>query len=94
LGLRLNQFSLLRQDPSREPSPLRSTHQHRKRIKSDPNLARSCLPIGVLEAFPGRDLVCGWFGTLHDSARTGAREASCADFGVGIWSFNPKPEWP
>ena len=24
------------------------------------------------------------------SARTGAREASCADFGVGVWAFNPK----
>jgi pimeloyl-ACP methyl ester carboxylesterase len=24
--------------------------------------------------------------------RTGAREVSCADFGVGVWSFNPKPE--
>jgi len=22
----------------------------------------------------------------------GAREASCADFGVGVWGFNPKPE--
>jgi hypothetical protein len=26
------------------------------------------------------------------AARTGAREASCADFGVGFWCFNPKPE--
>jgi hypothetical protein len=26
------------------------------------------------------------------AARTGAREASCADFGVGFWGFNPKPE--
>ena len=24
--------------------------------------------------------------------RAGAREASCADFGVGVWDFNPKPE--
>ena len=26
------------------------------------------------------------------SARAGAREASCADFGVAVWDFNPKPE--
>jgi hypothetical protein len=25
-------------------------------------------------------------------ARAGAREASCADFGVAVWDFNPKPE--
>jgi hypothetical protein len=24
---------------------------------------------------------------------TGAREASCADFGVSVWGFNQKPEW-
>jgi hypothetical protein len=24
------------------------------------------------------------------SARAGAREASCADFGVAVWDFNPK----
>jgi hypothetical protein len=24
--------------------------------------------------------------------RAGAREAMCADFGVGVWGFNPKPE--
>ena len=26
------------------------------------------------------------------SARARAREASCADFEVGVWGFNPKPE--
>ena len=26
------------------------------------------------------------------SSCRGAREASCADFGVGVWGFNPKPE--
>ena len=26
------------------------------------------------------------------SVRAGARETSCADFGVGVWDFNPKPE--
>jgi hypothetical protein len=27
---------------------------------------------------------------LPSSARAGAREASCADFGIGVWGFNPK----
>jgi hypothetical protein len=26
------------------------------------------------------------------SARAGAREGSCVDFGVAVWDFNPKPE--
>ena len=26
------------------------------------------------------------------SVRAGARETRCADFGVGVWDFNPKPE--
>ena len=30
--------------------------------------------------------------TLAQVIETGAREASCADFGVGVWGFNPKPE--
>ena len=31
-------------------------------------------------------------GSVPSSARAGAREASCADFEVGVWGFNPKPE--
>jgi hypothetical protein len=27
-----------------------------------------------------------------DLFRARAQEASCADFGVGVWDFNPKPE--
>jgi hypothetical protein len=30
--------------------------------------------------------------SAQSSARAGAREASCADFGVAGWDFNPKPE--
>jgi hypothetical protein len=32
------------------------------------------------------------FAFRSAAAHTGAREASCADFGVGVWGFNPKPD--